>query len=478
MTTTNTPAATATTASLTDTKYRKHFSTHAVEYTDVDGSIIYKSEGKFNNATFMTDPAQANEFNVNKTIDECIEKGFMTNEDMAKVWMGDKSIKTKINFDAIDFEANPHLKEKLDVSSPRFRKIVEMMKGRIKHISRNKVTPVKIPTAQAVRGTLANPSRVDIDGTNNGRLLRALYADNPSELERRLEVIKSRSSLKRVVIQPLHAASRMQELGFDPLKALIDRYYEMQLMLDTMRTYRKRSLIAEANLFSTLQKTATDLAAYGYLTQAQVKAWEEKNKGGPDDNDTGINIFISNEDGVHIATATNGATLATPTANGATLGANTPVDTSVTVVPANGATLAPATIDENTPAAATAPAWTEITGVSDSTNANTNALGSNSEDDIGDDNFVDTGEEFMVNTTATFVPSPDVHESLRGIEYSARRDCELGLMQISDDDGIIIPVTDSMSTTQHTTVAVMSKLVNETNANLTRKDDDEALTAE
>ena len=171
MTTTNTPA-------LTDTKYRKHFSTHAVEYTDVDGSIIYKSEGKFNNATFMTDPAQANEFNVNKTIDECIEKGFMTNEDMAKVWMGDKSIKTKINFDAIDFEANPHLKEKLDVSSPRFRKIVEMMKGRIKHISRNKVTPVKIPTAQAVRSTLANPSRVDIDGTNSGRVLMALYADN------------------------------------------------------------------------------------------------------------------------------------------------------------------------------------------------------------------------------------------------------------------------------------------------------------
>ena len=442
MTTTNTPATATATAALTDTKYRKHFSTHAVEYTDVDGSIIYKSEGKFNNATFMTDPAQANEFNVNKTIDECIEKGFMTDEDMAKVWMGDKSIKTKINFDAIDFEANPHLKEKLDVSSPRFRKIVEMMKGRIKHISRNKVTPVKIPTAQAVRSTLANPSRVDIDGTNNGRLLRALYADNPSELERRLEVIKSRSSLKKVVIQPLHAASRMQELGFDPLKALIDRYYEMQLMLDTMRTYRKRSLIAEANLFSTLQKTATDLAAYGYLTQAQVKAWEEKNKGGPDDNDTGINIFISNEDGANAGVHIAGATLTATTTN------------QVTAVPATeGATLA--------------------------VNDSTNTLGSNS----GDDAFVDTGEEFMVNITATFVPSPDVHESLRGIEYSARRDCELGLMQISDDDGIIIPVTDSMSTTQHTTVAVMSKLVNETHTNLTRKDDaganaDEELTAE
>ena len=442
MTTTNTPATATATAALTDTKYRKHFSTHAVEYTDVDGSIIYKSEGKFNNATFMTDPAQANEFNVNKTIDECIEKGFMTNEDMAKVWMGDKSIKTKINFDAIDFEANPHLKEKLDVSSPRFRKIVEMMKGRIKHISRNKVTPVKIPTAQAVRSTLANPSRVDIDGTNNGRLLRALYADNPSELERRLEVIKSRSSLKKVVIQPLHAASRMQELGFDPLKALIDRYYEMQLMLDTMRTYRKRSLIAEANLFSTLQKTATDLAAYGYLTQAQVKAWEEKNKGGPDDNDTGINIFISNEDGANAGVHIAGATLTATTTN------------QVTAVPATeGATLA--------------------------VNDSTNTLGSNS----GDDAFVDTGEEFMVNITATFVPSPDVHESLRGIEYSARRDCELGLMQIADDDGIIIPVTNSMSTTQHTTVAVMSKLVNETHTNLTRKDDaganaDEELTAE
>ena len=457
MTTTNTPATASATAALTDTKYRKHFSTHAVEYTDVDGSIIYKSEGKFNNATFMTDPAQANEFNVNKTIDECIEKGFMTNEDMAKVWMGDKSIKTKINFDAIDFEANPHLKEKLDVSSPRFRKIVEMMKGRIKHISRNKVTPVKIPTAQAVRSTLANPSRVDIDGTNNGRLLRALYADNPSELERRLEVIKSRSSLKRVVIQPLHAASRMQELGFDPLKALIDRYYEMQLMLDTMRTYRKRSLIAEANLFSTLQKTATDLAAYGYLTQAQVKAWEEKNKGGPDDNDTGINIFISNEDGANAGVHIN--------TNGATL---TPTNGSANIV---GATLA---TDENTPGATLA----VNAGANASMNAGVNTLGSNSGDNTGVNTFVDTGEECMVNITATFVPSPDVHESLRGIEYSARRDCELGLMQIADDDGLIIPVTDSMSATQHTTVAVMSKLVNETHANLTRKDDAEANAAE
>ena len=462
MTTTNTASASTAATTLTDTKYRKHFSTHAVEYTDVDGSIIYKSEGKFNNATFMTDPAQANEFNVNKTIDECIEKGFMTDEDMAKVWMGDKSIKTKINFDAIDFEANPHLKEKLDVSSPRFRKIVEMMKGRIKHISRNKVTPVKIPTAQAVRSTLANPSRVDIDGTNNGRLLRALYADNPSELERRLEVIKSRSSLKRVVIQPLHAASRMQELGFDPLKALIDRYYEMQLMLDTMRTYRKRSLIAEANLFSTLQKTATDLAAYGYLTQAQVKAWEEKNKGGPDDNDTGINIFISNEDGANAGVHIAGATLTATTTN------------QVTAVPATeGATLA---VNDSTN--------TLGSNSGDVLGSNSgDVLGSNSGDVLGsnsgDNAFVDTGEEFMVNVTATFVPSPDVHESLRGIEYSARRDCELGLMQRADDDGIIIPVTNSMSTTQHTTVAVMSKLVNETHANLTRKDaDDEALTAE
>ena len=136
----------------------------------------------------------------------------------------------------------------------------------------------------------------------------------------------------------------------------------------------------------------------------------------------------------------------------------------------------PATATTNTGANAALAATLTDTSVAtgadgaDGANAGAALAGANA----GGNTFVDTGEEFMVNITATFVPSPDVHESLRGVEYTARRDCELGLMQIADDDGLIIPAADSMSTTQHTTVAVMSKLVNETHTNLARKDDADA----
>lgn len=100
-----------------------------------------------------------------------------------------------------------------------------------------------------------------------------------------------------VNIQPLHAASRLSELGMDPLRAAVDNVRAMELQLVMMRQLPKRSLTNEVNLQGIINKAIMSLVPYGYLTQDQadkrIEALKEKSKGFGESDENAIQIVLT-----------------------------------------------------------------------------------------------------------------------------------------------------------------------------------------
>ena len=100
-----------------------------------------------------------------------------------------------------------------------------------------------------------------------------------------------------VNIQPLHAASRLSELGMDPLRAAVDNVRAMELQLVMMRQLPRRSLTNEVNLQGLINKAIMGLVPYGYLTQDQadkrIDALKEKSKGFGESDENAIQIVLT-----------------------------------------------------------------------------------------------------------------------------------------------------------------------------------------
>lgn len=161
------------------------------------------------------------------------------------------------------FASNGFTKEEEDKHMQVAAKLQHLFKRKPTH----KTEAVEIPAINELY-TDTNISK-DLIDTNNYDLYKLLRKSltNDEGVKDKMENLKK---LKRVRIQPNFATERLEELGFDPMKALVDRYHEMELMLDMMRTSKKRSFVAESSIYATLQKTSTDLLKYGYFTKMEA----------------------------------------------------------------------------------------------------------------------------------------------------------------------------------------------------------------
>lgn len=176
-----------------------------------------------------------------------------------------------------------------------------------------------------------------------------------------------------VNIQPLHAASRLSELGMDPLRAAVDNVRAMELQLVMMRQLPKRSLTNEVNLQGIINKAIMSLVPYGYLTQDQadkrIDALKEKSKGFGESDENAIQIVLTGPGDASVE-----------------LSMNTSTDTS---------------------------------------------RNSTTEPSIQKD------EDSSVDSTIsalTFVPDESIPEELRGMHYTDRVDIQAGLAVYADED--------------------------------------------
>lgn len=202
-------------------------------------------------------------------------------------------------------------------------------------------------------------------------------SDNNASAGKR--IIK-RTSL--VNVQPMHSASRLSELGMDPLRATVDKIREMELMLYTMRQMGKRSLIAETTLYANITKSIQSLIPYGYMTVNEVERHlaSLKDKDGFGDADgvnNGIQIFLTGGDN------------------------DSPLEIE-SLVPA------PSSVQ-------TEP------GIQNST------------DNVSQGKSEDRGK-------AEFVPDETIHEAVRGLPYQDRVDAEAGLVEIMTEDGEVLNI--------------------------------------
>ena len=209
-----------------------------------------------------------------------------------------------------------------------------LIKGQNKSVGRASVTDIQIPSAFNVKRSIIDRRNVDVTDSNNSLLLRFMYSKEINENTERgaqlrglFKMIKQNEVLRQttsgvnsisaaqsirqsrpqvlnkpqVRIQSLHASSRLSELGFDPIKALVDKYREAELTLEMMKVSGRRSAIAESNIMGLMQRTAEKLMNYGYLTakesyEALLKSEEKATLDG-DNADEGIQILFTNEDG-------------------------------------------------------------------------------------------------------------------------------------------------------------------------------------
>ena len=216
-----------------------------------------------------------------------------------------------------------------------------------------------------------------------------------------------------VNIQPLHSASRLSELGMDPIRATIDKIREMELMLYTMRQMGKRSLVAETAIYANLTKAIQSLIPYGYMTVSEAEKHMSvlKNQGGLEDAaDSGIQIFLTNESGetsVNIGgTGIGGAGIAgTGIAGRGIVGAGS----------GSGNSSVASSVDSGNSSV-------------DASSAHGDSL----------DCLVASCDTQPPTLNTTFQPDESIDVRLRSMVYTDRIDIENGLAEVLDDNGEIL----------------------------------------
>ena len=209
-----------------------------------------------------------------------------------------------------------------------------------------------------------------------------------------------------VNIQPLHSASRLSELGMDPIRATIDKIREMELMLYTMRQMGKRSLVAETAIYANLTKAIQSLIPYGYMTVSEAEKHMSvlKNQGGLEDAaDSGIQIFLTNESGETSGNIGGAGIAGTGIVGAGNSSGNSSVDSGNSSVDASAAHV----------------------GSSDSL---VGSLASSS---------ASCGTQPPTLNT-TFQPDESIDERLRSMVYTDRIDIENGMAEVLDDNGEIL----------------------------------------
>ena len=231
-----------------------------------------------------------------------------------------------------------------------------------------------------------------------------------------------------VNIQPLHSASRLSELGMDPIRATIDKIREMELMLYTMRQMGKRSLVAETAIYANLTKAIQSLIPYGYMTVSEAEKHMSvlKNQGGLEDAaDSGIQIFLTNESGetsVNIA----GTGIAGTGIVGAGSGSG---NSSV----ANSVDSGNSSVDSGN---------SSVANSVDSGNSSVDASSAHVDSLVGSSDSLDcslaSGCTQPPTLNTTFQPDESIDERLRSMVYTDRIDIENGLAEVLDDNGEIL----------------------------------------
>ena len=214
-----------------------------------------------------------------------------------------------------------------------------------------------------------------------------------------------------VNIQPLHSASRLSELGMDPIRATIDKIREMELMLYTMRQMGKRSLVAETAIYANLTKAIQSLIPYGYMTVSEAEKHMSvlKNQGGLEDAaDSGIQIFLTNESG-ETSVNIGGAGIAGAGIAGAGIAG------------AGNSSVANSVDSGNSSVDASLAHGGSLVGSSDSLDCSLASCGT---------------QPPTLNTT--FQPDESIDERLRSMVYTDRIDIENGLAEVLDDNGEIL----------------------------------------
>ena len=213
-----------------------------------------------------------------------------------------------------------------------------------------------------------------------------------------------------VNIQPLHSASRLSELGMDPIRATIDKIREMELMLYTMRQMGKRSLVAETAIYANLTKAIQSLIPYGYMTVSEAEKHMSvlKNQGGLEDAaDSGIQIFLTNESGETSVNIGGAGIAGTGIAGAGNSSGNSSVDSGNSSVDTSSAH------------------GDSLVGSSDSLEC---SLASS---------LASCGTQPPALNT-TFQPDESIDERLRSMIYTDRIDIENGLAEVLDDNGEIL----------------------------------------
>ena len=220
-----------------------------------------------------------------------------------------------------------------------------------------------------------------------------------------------------VNIQPLHSASRLSELGMDPIRATIDKIREMELMLYTMRQMGKRSLVAETAIYANLTKAIQSLIPYGYMTVSEAEKHMSvlKNQGGLEDAaDSGIQIFLTNESGETSVNIGGAGIVGTGIVGAGSGSGNSSVDSGNSSV-ANS-------VDSGNSSVDTSSAHGDsLVGSSDSLDCSLASCGT---------------QPPTLNTT--FQPDESIDERLRSMVYTDRIDIENGLAEVLDDNGEIL----------------------------------------
>ena len=218
-----------------------------------------------------------------------------------------------------------------------------------------------------------------------------------------------------VNIQPLHSASRLSELGMDPIRATIDKIREMELMLYTMRQMGKRSLVAETAIYANLTKAIQSLIPYGYMTVSEAEKHMSvlKNQGGLEDAaDSGIQIFLTNESGETSVNIGGTGIAGTGIAGRGIVGAGS----------GSGNSSVASSVDSgNSSVDASSAHGDSLVGSSESLECLVASCGT---------------QPPTLNTT--FQPDESIDERLRSMVYTDRIDIENGLAEVLDDNGEIL----------------------------------------
>jgi ribosomal protein L17 len=82
------------------------------------------------------------------------------------------------------------------------------------------------------------------------------------------EYVKKRSkwvrSSDQKVIDSRNAATKLGQLGFDPIETMVRKFDEIQELIDQMLLKAKPSMVALTTLYGIQQKISSDLMKYGY----------------------------------------------------------------------------------------------------------------------------------------------------------------------------------------------------------------------